>query len=371
MTEKLTKDLADLMDRVKLGFESFNVKLMEEQERLRKLVGDKLDELRTGNETKLDQMRKAVDEQLQTALEKSIGESFTRVAEQFAQVQQAIGQVQAVTTQIGDIKRLFSNVKARGSWGEAQIGQLLDDVLPQGAYQTNLRMGEGAEVVEFALRMPLKGSGDDPVWLAIDAKFPTEDYDRLVQAAETGDKEAEADARRSLERTIKEQARRISKYVCPPRTVEYAIMYLPTEGLFQAVDRTPGLIETVRRSYSVYVMSPALLPAMLHMIRVGHLTMALERKTGLIGETLGAVKYEWGKLTVAMDTLAKRAKSLTTGIEDTQRRTRAVGRVLKTVDIATFERAETLLGIAGPDEEALSLVEEGIDEPETEQILAT
>jgi len=194
VTEKLTKDLADLMDRVKLGFESFNVKLMEEQERLRKLVGDKLDELRTGNETKLDQMRKAVDEQLQTALEKSIGESFTRVAEQFAQVQQAIGQVQAVTTQIGDIKRLFSNVKARGSWGEAQIGQLLDDVLPQGAYQTNLRMGEGAEVVEFALRMPLKGSGDDPVWLAIDAKFPTEDYDRLVQAAETGDKEAEAHA---------------------------------------------------------------------------------------------------------------------------------------------------------------------------------
>jgi DNA recombination protein RmuC len=364
VSEKLTRDLSELTERMKVGFDGFAVRLRDEQELLRKLVNEKLEEMRAGNEAKLEQMRKAVDEQLQTALEKSIGESFARVAEQFAQVQQAIGQVQAVTTQIGDIKRLFSNVKARGGWGEAQIGQLLDDILPLGAYQTNVKLGDGAEMVEFALRMPLKGSGDDPVWLAIDAKFPTEDYDRLVQAAEVGDRNAETEARKSLERTIKEQAKRISKYVCPPRTIDYAIMYLPTEGLFQAVERTPGLVETVRREHSVYIMSPALLPALLQMIRVGHLTLALERKAGLIGETLGAVKHEWERLTAAIDTLARRAKSLTSSIDDTQRRTRAVGRALRNVDVVTVERAGALLGIDGPEGTAASLSEpdEELDE---------
>jgi DNA recombination protein RmuC len=341
--------LTQLTEKMTLGFDGFSQRLRDEQELLRGLVGAKLEEMRASNETKLEQMRKAVDEQLQTALEKRIGESFTRVAEQFAQVQQAIGQVQAVTTQIGDIKRLFSNVKARGGWGEAQIGQLLDDILPAGAYETNVKLGDGAEMVEFALRMPHNGNDDEAVWLAIDAKFPTEDYDRLVQAAEAGDRDGETEARRSLERAIKEQARRIAKYICPPRTLDYAVMYLPTEGLFHTVERTPGLVEAVRREHSVYIMSPSLLPALLQMIRVGHLTLALEQKADVIRDTLGAVKFEWEKMNGVLDTLGKRAQRLVGDIDATRTRTRAVGRVLKNVDVVTFDRAESLLGVgAGP-----------------------
>ncbi len=345
VSERLARDLGSLNERVRLGFEEFGTTLREEQERLRGQVDSKLIELRTSNEAKLEEMRKTVDEQLRSALEQSIGESFTRVAEQFATVQQAIGQVQGVASQIGDIKRLFSNVKARGSWGEAQIQTLLDDVLPPGSYEANLKLGDGAEMVEFALRMPIKG-GEHPVWLAIDAKFPTEDYDRLLIAAEAGEKEAEGEARKALERAIKEQARRIStKYVKPPRTVNYALMYLPTEGLYAEVARTPGLIEFVRRDHRIHVVGPALMPAMLQLIRVGHLTLALEQKAGIIGETFGAVKTEWGKLTLSVEALAKGAGTLTKKIGETQRRTRAVGRALKAVEVIEFERADTLLGI--------------------------
>lgn len=333
-------------ERMRTGFDGFGERLREEQEQLREKVNGKLEEIRTGNEAKLEQMRQAVDEQLQSALEKRIGESFQRVAEQFAQVQQAIGQVQSVAGQVGDLKRLFSNVKSRGSWGEAQIQSLLDDVLPAGAYQCNLRIGDDSgETVEFALRMPLKG-GEADVWLSIDAKFPTEDYDRLLLAGEAGDRDEEMAARKALERRIRDEARRISgKYIRPPRTVEFAVMYLATEGLFSEVSRMPGLVETLRRQHAVMVVGPGLLPALLHCIRVGHLTLALEKKAGAIGEILGAVKAEWGSLGKSLDTLARRAETLSNGIKDTQRRTRAVGKTLRTIDTIEFARAEQLLGL--------------------------
>lgn len=321
-------------------------KLGEEQERLRARVEGKLEEIRAGNEAKLEQMRRTVDEQLQTALEKRVGESFQRVADQFAQVQQAIGQVQSVAGEIGNIRRLFANVKARGGWGEAQLRQVLDDVLPPGAYEANLRLGDAGEVVEFALRMPLRDT-DVPVWLPIDAKFPTEDYDRLAVAIEAGDRAGETEARRGLERAIREQARRIARYVRPPRTVDHAVMYLPTEGLFAEAARLPGLLETVRREHAVHVVGPALLPALLQMIRLGHLTLALERKAGTIGETLAAVKAEWGLLGGALDQLARKAEDMSSAIQRTQVRSRAVGRALRGVDVMEFQRAEAVLGLAG------------------------
>lgn len=308
-------------------------------------VDGKLEEIRAGNEAKLEQMRRTVDEQLQTALEKRVGESFQRVADQFAQVQQAIGQVQGMAGEIGSIRRLFSNVKARGGWGEAQIRQLLDDVLPPGAYEMNLRLGDGGEMVEFALRMPQRDA-ETPQFLPIDAKFPTEDYDRLLLAAEAGDRAGEAEARRGLERAIREQGRRIAKYVRPPATVDHAVMYLPTESLFAEVARTPGLVEAVRRDHAVHIVGPALLPALLQMIRVGHLTLALERKANVIGETLGAVKAEWGLLGGALDRMARKAEELSGSIARTQVRTRAVGRALRGVDVMAFERAEAVLGLA-------------------------
>ena len=226
----LTELRTEIADRLRAGFDRFAEQHRAEQEQLRARVDQKLEAIRSGNEAKLEQMRAAVDEQLQSALEKRVGESFKQVAEQFAQVQQAIGQVQTVAGQVGDLKRLFSNVKARGVWGEAQLDAVLEDVLPHG-YERNFRVREGSgEAVEFALRMPLKDR-DDPIYLPIDSKFPTEDYDRLLLAADAADKEAEQAARRALERRIRDEAGRISgKYIVPPRTVDFAIMYLPDRG---------------------------------------------------------------------------------------------------------------------------------------------
>jgi DNA recombination protein RmuC len=335
VSERLATELSELSDR-----------LRRDQEQLRETVNEKLGEIRSSNEAKLEQMRKAVDDQLQSALEKRLEATFQRVTEQFAQVQQAIGQVQHVATQVGDLKRLFSNVKSRGGWGEAHIQALLDDVLPVGAYEGNLRIGgEAGDIVEFAVRMPLKDAISD-VWLPIDAKFPTEDYDRLLLAIEAGDRDDETAARKALQRRIREEGKRISgKYICPPQTVEFAIMYLPTEGLFAEVYRAPGLVETLRREHAVMVVDPSLLPALLHCIRMGHLTLALEQKAGVIGEILGAVKAEWTRLGKTLDILARRVDTLSNGIKDTQR-TRAVGRALKTVDTLDSPRAEQLLGLS-------------------------
>jgi DNA recombination protein RmuC len=346
VSDRLGKDLGELTERLRSGIDGFSDRLRQEQEQLRGIVSQKLDEIRTGNEAKLEQMRRAVDERLQSSLEKGLETTFQRVTEQFAQVQQAIGQVRDVAGQVGDLKRLFSNVKSRGGWAEEHIRALLDDILPVGAYETNLRIGDATgETVEFAVRMPVKGAISD-VWLPIDAKFPTEDYSRLLSASEAGDRDAEIVARKALERRIRDEAKRISgKYICPPQTVEFAVMYLPSEGLFAEVYRTPGLVETLGRQNSVNVVGPGLLPAFLHCVRVGHLTLALEQKAGVIGEILGAVKAEWARLENSIKILARRAATLSNGISDTQRRTQAVGRTLRTVDMLDSPRAEELLGL--------------------------
>ncbi len=342
---RLTESQTNLSDRVTRDLGAVSAGLRDEQEKLRARMEQKLDEMRAGNEAKLEAMRAAVDEQLQSALEKRVGESFQRVADQFAQVQQAIGQVQSVASQVGDLKRLFSNVKSRGGWGEAQIRQTLEDTLPPGAFEINFRIGNSAEVVEFALRMPVRHS-DRPVFMAIDAKFPTEDYDRLLACSEAADREGETQAIAALARRIKDEAKKIaSKYIRPPDTTDIAILYLPTEGLFAEAARIPGLIEQVQREHRVLIQSPSLLPALLHTIRVGHFTVQLERKAGEIGKILSAVKSEWSNLTASLDTLAKRASTLQNGIEDTQKRTRAVGRTLKSIDALDQEKAAPLLGI--------------------------
>lgn len=344
----LTELRTETADRLRAGFDRFADGLRAEQEALRARVDTKLEEIRAGNEAKLEQMRAAVDEQLQSALEKRVGESFRQVAEQFAQVQQAIGQVQTVAGQVGDLKRLFSNVRARGVWGEAQLEAVLEEVLPAG-YERNFRVREGTgEAVEFALRMPLKDR-DEPVYLAVDSKFPTEDYDRLLLAAEAADRDAEQAARRGLERCIREEGARIGrKYIVPPRTVDFAVMYLPTEGLFSEVNRLPGLLEFVRREHRVMVIGPSLLPALLHTIRIGQLTMVIERRSSEIARMLGAVRAEWGKLNRSLDAMADRAEKLSRSIDDTRLRTRQVGKKLGGVLAAEADEADRLLGLEAP-----------------------
>jgi DNA recombination protein RmuC len=363
---RLNNELGQLAERVRTGFDGFGTRLRDEQEQLRAKVEAKLEEIRTGNEHKLEQMRQAVDEQLQSALEKRLNESFKTVTEQFAQVQQAIGQVRDVTGQIGNLQRLFSNVKARGGWGEAHLQGLLDDVLTRDAYVTNLRLGD-AQIVEFALRMPLQHA-EAEIWLAIDAKFPTEDYDRMLLASEAGDRDQENAARKALERRIRDEARRIAtKYICPPQTVEYALMYLPSEGLYSEVYRIPDLIGDLRRTHKVMIMGPSVLPGLLHCIRVGHLTLTLERKAGAIGEILSAVKTEWANLGKALDAMAKRAEGLSKDINGAQRRNRGVGKALATIEALDFNRAQQVLGLS---EQALMIEAEPENEEDAAPLLA-
>ncbi len=347
---KLLEDQRETQStRLQAAMDGFGIRLREEQEQLRALVGAKLEEMRAANEAKLEDMRRAVDEKLQAALEKQVGESFKRVAEQFSEVQKSIGEVAAVASQVGDLKRLFSNVKSRGGWGEAQLGAILEDVLHAGAFERNLKLGRdgGGEVVEFALRVPTKSETE--IWLAIDAKFPIEDYDRLLQAGEAGARDDEATARRALGARIRTEAGRIcSKYIQPPRTVEFAILYLPSDSLFAEVARVPGLIQGVRHEHNVVIMGPSLLPAFLHTIRVGHATLTLESKAVEIQRLLGAVRTEWDKMDLSLDSLAKRADLLSKGIDDTVKRNRIARRALSSVDRLESASADALLGLDAP-----------------------
>jgi len=324
---------------------ALEVQLRLEQEQLRSLVGTKLDELRAGNEAKLEEMRRAVDEKLQSALEKQLKDSFTSLQEQLGAVQQAIGQVQSVAGEVGDLKRLFSNVKSRGGWGEAQLEAMLTDILPVGAFEKNFRVKESsAELVEFALRVP--GRGGEHAWLPIDSKFPTEDYARLVAAHEAGLREEEAAARAALAGRIRLEARRIdSKYIDVPRTLEFGILYVPSDSLFAEIARVPGLIDGVRRDSHVMVMGPSLLPAFLHTLRVSYVSLALEQKASEIGETLAAVKVEWGRFGEALAVIKKQAETLSNGITSTLVRQRAIGRKLKNVDAIDDVRSDLLLGL--------------------------
>jgi len=323
------------------------MEIADQFDRVRATLEAKLREMREGNETKLAEIQKTVNEQLHAAVEKQMTESFNRVIDQFAAVQKAMGDVQAVTAQIGDIKRLFSNVKTRGGWGETQVQAMLDDILPPGEYEANCRVrADSNDVVEFAVRMPMKGT-ERPL-LPIDAKFPVEDYERLLAASDAGDAEAERSAARMLERRVRDEAKKIAaKYINPPVTVEFAVLYLPTDALYAEVARIPGLIDDIGRECRVLVMGPSLFPALLRTIHLGFVTLALEQKADQILVFMGATPTEMLKMDDVLERLAKQAGTFSNTIESARRRTRAVGRKLRGVEAIEAERAEQVLELEG------------------------
>jgi len=318
-------------------------------ETTRGMVEAKLREMREGNEGKLAEIQKTVNEQLHAAVEKQMNVSFNRVIDQFAAVQKAMGDVQAVTAQIGDIKRLFANVKTRGGWGETQVRAMLDDILPPGAYETNRTVRpDSDEAVEFVVIMPMRG--EDKPLLPIDAKFPVEDYERLLAASEAGDAEGERNATRRLERAVRDQAKKIAaKYINPPVTVEFAVMYLPTDALYAEVARIPGLIDEIGRECRVLVLGPCLFPALLRTIHLGFVTLALEQKADQIRDLLGATKQEMLTMDKVLDTLARQAGSFSNTIERARVRTRAVSRKLRGVEAVDAAQAEQLLELDSED----------------------
>lgn len=352
-TALLRRDVTQGIADIRLAFAEGLAKLQEAQAaengRGRDLLDAKLKELREGNEARLGEIQKTVNEQLQTAVEKQMSESFARVTDQFAQVLKAMTDVQVVAAGIGDIKRLFSNVKTRGGWGEAQLRAMLDDILPAGSYETNKKLSEDSgEAVEFAIRMPSEGGRE--IFLAIDAKFPTEDWDRLLLAAEAGDSEAERAARRALEMRVRGEAAKIAaKYIRPPLTVEFAVLFLPTEGIYAETTRIPGAVDEIYRLHRVLVVGPSLLPAMLGMIKMGHVTIALGEKADMVRELLGATKAEMGKMDEVLVRLRKQVAAVGNTIDAAQVRTRAVARKLRGVDALDGSRAASLLEIEADD----------------------
>jgi len=341
----LTAPLGDL--RAVLGQSQGDLRsaLAEGQEKTWRLMSEKLQELRDGNEKKLGEIQTSVNEQLHAAVEAQMTVSFARVTEQFAAVQKAIGDVQSVTAQIGDLRRLFSNVKARGGWGETQLRAMLDDILPEGGYETNVRMRDDSqEAVEFAVVMPMRG--DVRPLLPIDAKFPTEDYERLLAAAEVGDAEGERAARQGLAQRIRKEAEKIrDKYIAPPRSVEFAVLYLPSDGLFAEIARIPGLIDEISRLTRVVILGPSLLPALLRTILLGHVTLALEQKADEVRHLLAATRGEMVRMDAVLQRLAKQASVMGNTIDDARRRTRAVDRKLRGVEVLAPEAAREALGI--------------------------
>ena len=319
--------------------------LVREQGEQRVLMEAKLREMADQAALGLAEIRRSVDETLTASIEKQMAGSFQRVIDQFTAVQKAMLDVQAVTADIGDLKRIFTNVKTRGAWGEMQLRALLEDVLPHGAWEANRKLRvESDEVVEFVLLMPSRAE-PRPV-LAIDAKFPAEDYDRLLQASETGDVEAERVARRGLEMRFRGEAKKIgSKYVVPPATVDFAIMYLPTDGLYVEAARMPGLIESLNREHRVLVMGPTLMPALLRTVQLGALTLQIERRAEDIGRLLGAVRTEFGRMDLVLGKLEKQAGSVSNTIVDARRRTRAMDRTLKDVTRLAVEEAAAALAL--------------------------
>lgn len=313
-------------------------------------VDAKLSELRTGNEAKLLEIQGVVDQKLQEGIEKRMTESFAKITNQFAEVQQAVGEVKNVASQVGDLKRLFSNVKSRGGWGEAQVKATLDDILPANSYEMNKCVNPATtDSVEFALKMPIQGA--PPVYLAVDAKFPVEDYARLVDAIEAGDMAAERSARGALEARIRAEAKKIqTKYIAPPHTVEWAILYLPSEGLYQEVTRNSDLMEAVQRDNKVIITGPSLLAVMLRTIQLGHYTLAISQKADVIGQILGAVKHEMVDFGNQFRLLEKNIQVLGNNIKRGRTRANVITRRLKGVEALEGPAAAEVLELTSEDD---------------------
>jgi DNA recombination protein RmuC len=294
-----------------------------------------LAQLQASNAAKLDEMRHTVDEKLQSTLQARLGESFKQVAERLELVHRGLGEMHTLAQGVGDLKHLLTNVKTRGMFGEAQLGALLEQVFAPEQYAAQVATRPGSrEAVDFAIRLPGKSDdGQAPVWLPIDAKFPGEDYERLLDAQQRADAAGTETAARALEARIRLEAKSIAeKYVEPPHTTDFAILFLPAEGLYAEVLRRCGLIEDLQRQYRVTLAGPATLLAMLNSLQMGFRTLALERRSSEVWEVLGAVKTEFARFGDVLDKVKRQTQTMLNTLDETGRRTRALDRKLRAVE---------------------------------------
>lgn len=349
---------ADSLNRFASGFaEQLNTLIQTNERRIAELrvaVEERLLSLQTDNGAKLEEMRRTVDEKLHATLESRLTESFKQVSDRLESVQKGLGEMQTLAAGVGDLKRVLTNVKTRGTWGEVQLARLIQDGMTPDQYAQNVKTVPGSDAqVEFAIRLPGQSELEQPVWLPIDAKFPKEEYERLMDAHEASDREGMKAAGAALARAVELQAKTIvSKYVSPPHTTDFAIMFLPSESLYAEVLRQPGLLDKLH-DLRVNVAGPANLAALLNSLQMGFRTLAIQQRSSEVWQVLRAVKTEFGKFGETLTNVKKSLDAASTRIGQTETRTRVMLRSLKNVEAMPEDQARTVFAAESANAEQL------------------
>ena len=347
----LQKSLTDSLALQVQGLSEANARRLAE---MRGTMETQLNQLQQSNTAKLDEMRQTVDEKLQATLQARLGESFKQVAERLEQVHKGLGEMHSLAQGVGDLKHLLTNVKTRGMFGEAQLGALLEQVLAPEQYAAQVATRpHDKNRVDFAIRLPGRSDDGQPVWLPIDAKFPNEDYERLLDAQGRADAAAAELAARALEARVKLEAKSIAeKYLEPPYTTDFAVMFLPTEGLYAEVLRRPGLMELLQREHRVTLAGPTTLMAMLNSLQMGFRTLALEKRSSEVWQVLGAVKTEFGKFGDVLAKVRNQTQTVLNTLDQAQTRSNVMNRALRQVDALPDAQSQALLpGVADTGED--------------------
>ena len=330
--QEVQQHFAQLQQALAQQLQRLNQDSHQAAEQLRGTLNERLATIQADNAAKLEAMRRTVDEKLHATLEQRLGESFKLVSDRLEQVHKGLGEMQSLASSVGDLKRVMTNVKTRGTWGEVQLGAIIDNVLTPEQYARNVKTVPGSdELVEFAIRLPGRDA-EQPVWLPIDAKYPVEHYQRLQDALDAADKSAVIAAGNALEGSIRSEAKKIAaKYVAPPFTTDFAVMYLPSEGLFAEVLRRPGLVEALQNDCRVVITGPANLAAMLNSLQMGFKTLAIEKRSSEVWGVLGQVKTEFAKFGEVVEATRKSIDAAAKKFEQVDVRTRAIQRRLRAV----------------------------------------
>ena len=344
----LQKTLSDTLTQQVQMLSEANARRLSE---MRGTLETQLAQLQQSNTSKLDEMRQTVDEKLQATLQARLGESFKQVADRLEQVHKGLGEMNTLAQGVGDLKHLLTNVKTRGMFGEAQLASLLEQVLAPDQYAAQHPTIPGSKNrVDFAIRLPGRSDDGQPVWLPIDAKFPNEDYERLLDAQSRADAVQAELCGKALEARVRLEAKSIAeKYLAPPHTTDFAILFLPTEGLYAEVLRRPGLMESLQREHRVTLSGPTTLMAMLNSLQMGFRTLALEKRSSEVWQVLGAVKTEFGKFGDVLAKVKEQTQTVLNTLDKAQTRSNVMHRALRTVDALPEAQAESLLPTSAVD----------------------
>ncbi len=340
---RVEAEIGKINPAIDRNFRENRKEIADNLERIQTSNTKSLNELRTGNEQKLEEMRETVDEKLRSSVEKRFNESFKTISTQLTQVYEGLGEMKNLATGVGDLKKVMEGVKTRGIYGEVQLGAIIEDILNQSQYEENIATKKGSsDRVEFAVKMPGKESD---VYLPIDSKFPVENYSRLIEAYDNGNKADIATYQKALATDVKEQAKKIStKYLDPPATTNFGIMFVPTESLYAEIIRIPGLSDEVRQKFNISIASPSTLPVILSGLLMGFRTLAIEKRSTEVWQTLGAVKTQFGKFSELLEGVQKKLQESANKIESAKTTSRQIERKLRDVEELPESDSVKLIG---------------------------